>query len=147
MSEKYYVEPSSSLTFDWVYRQFERIQLLWSLLSDGFVYKYATHNQSTDGNTLNIGEKDEYLLYLVNPGGATVTVNLPSIESLSGRMLYVKNTATSSTPKYVNVQPAGSDKIDRRQTSSPPNGNALPIDRLISLQLIADSETATWWVI
>ena len=146
MSERYYVEPASELRFDWVYRQFERIQQMSSLLSDGHVYKFYSHEYS-DGATLSIGEFDEYLVYLIDPTSGTVTVELPSIDSLNGRMLYIKNTATAATVKYVAIDPDGTDKIDRRQVNQAPSSVTLNIDRLTSLQLLSDGPTNTWWVI
>jgi len=146
MSERYYVEPASELRFDWVYRQFERIQQMSSLLSDGHVYKFYSHEYS-DGATLSIGEFDEYLVYLIDPTSGTVTVELPSIDSLNGRMIYIKNTATAATVKYVAIDPDGTDKIDRRQVNQAPSSATLNIDRLTSLQLLSDGPTNTWWVI
>lgn len=147
MSEKYIVEPASELRFDWAYRQFERIQLTMGLLSDGHVYKYASHSQATDGSTLNIGTDTEYLVYLVDPSGGTVTVNLPPITNLTGRMFYIKNVATAPGQKLLNVTPNGTDKIDRRQVNQPPSSVTLVIDRLDSIQLMSDNVSGTWWII
>jgi len=112
-------------------------------------YQYRTWVQSVDGSTLTILTSEHELVFIIYPDGGDVTVNLPAMATLDRRMYHIKNAATASgsAGHQVNITPTGGDLIDQQAKNTAPATTALAVDRLDSVQLVADLGHTTWWVI
>ena len=114
-------------------------------------YKYRTWVQSVDGPTINVGAADNELVFIIYPDGGDVTINLPAISGIDRRMYHIKNatTAAGASGHTVIIQPDATlpDKIDQQQVNTAPSNTALIIDRLDSVQLLADGGNSIWWVL
>lgn len=130
-------DPASKLTFEWVWRQFEKIQYAIGGSSDGSGGGGRSNITSivVGDSPYDMQNRDDVLL--VDPVGGAITINLTG--SGNKREVYIKNTATSGS-NNVTVVPDGSDDIDR-------TGANWVLAVMDSIHIVYDQDTANWFVI
>ena len=126
----YYPDTANELTLEWVLRELFRVS---GAIGGEEVLQIAPLS-STD-SPYTVQDRDK--LILADTATAAVTVNLPA--GTDGRMIYIKNIATSGA-NNVTVTPNGSDDIDRLGVSF----GLTPMD---SIKIIYSEDEANWFVI
>jgi hypothetical protein len=131
---EYIPDPSGSLTFEWVARQFYRISSVISAESSG--NRIIRVTKIDDGDS-PYTTRDRDSVILADATSGTITINLQA--GINERVLYIKNIASSGA-NAVTVTPDGSDDYDY-------TGGDITLTPIDSVQIIYSDAEANWFSI